>query len=155
APSIHIWDPAAFQERHILKEHDDEIRCLAFSPDGRQLASGGADRVIHLWDPHQGRLLSARNHPTQHRTHLVVDPNSNRLTSTCAGLQLRVGDIATGQPSFSPTEPPPPESLAASTDGHWLATGTDTHILLWDTRTGQLQATLEGPPGKVAALAFA
>src|SRR5262249_36009571 len=135
--------------------HEDEIRCLAFSPDGRRLASGGADRVVHLWDPEQGRLLSGRCRPPLQRTALAVAPNGTRLASTCGGLHLRGWEGASGQTSGQPDDAHQPEALAGSPDGRWLATGSDKNIVLWDALTGRLHATLEGQAGKVAALAFA
>lgn len=39
----------------ILKGHKDQVRCLAYSPDGRTLASGGDDHQVILWDLVSGK----------------------------------------------------------------------------------------------------
>jgi WD40 repeat protein len=155
ANSIHIWDPVTAKERHVLHEHQNEIRCLAFSSDSRRLGSGGADRIIHLWDPREGGLLSGRGQSACQRTHLAVVHDGKRLASTCGGVRVGVWDIASGQPSGQPAGSHHPEILVGSCDGRWLAGGQGKEILLWDAATGQLNTTLEGQAGNVAALAFA
>src|SRR5438067_625153 len=41
---VRLWDAATGSEVRALKGHEAEVRCLAFSPDGKTLASGSADK---------------------------------------------------------------------------------------------------------------
>jgi WD40 repeat protein len=47
--AVRIWDPGTGEPLHELSGHADEVRSLAFSPDGRTLASGDGKGTIHLW----------------------------------------------------------------------------------------------------------
>jgi WD40 repeat protein len=155
ANKIHLWDALAGQARGVLQEHEGEIRCLAFSPDGRCLASGD-DRVIHLWDPAQRRLISGRGNPQLTRSSVAVSPDGRRLASSCGGASVQVWDTATGQVVLQPDAAEPPPFVAYSPDGTRLAGGgNDNRIFLWDAQTGALEAALQGQAGRVAALAFA
>jgi predicted Ser/Thr protein kinase len=47
---IHLWDAATGEELAALRGHEDQVLVLAYSPDGKRLASGSADHTIRIWD---------------------------------------------------------------------------------------------------------
>jgi WD40 repeat protein len=52
--SLQLWDLATFKELGPLTGHRGEAACVAFSPNGKRLASGSLDTTIPVWDV--GRL---------------------------------------------------------------------------------------------------
>ena len=55
--SVRIWKQSGTGERLALSGHEGGIPCVAFSPDGKTLASGSKDGLVKLWDTATGRLL--------------------------------------------------------------------------------------------------
>jgi WD40 repeat protein len=139
-----------------LSGHGDWIQSVEFSPDGRWLASGSADRTIIIWDVSSGAALgSLRGHEGAVNA-LAYSADGKWLASASDDGSVRVWDGRTGgQRSTLRGSGGSLFALAISPDARLVAAaGRDQTIFLWQLDSGARVTTLEGHTGDVFALAF-
>ena len=148
--------PVARPELVLQTGHTLKVNCVVFGPDGRWLASGGADNSIKIWDVNSGRELRALTGHTGWVKALAASHDGRWLASGSNDRTVRVWDVLTGQEirNFA-GHSGPVESIAFSADGRLLASGSaDNSIKLWDLTAGHELQTLKGHAGWVVSLAF-
>ena len=127
-----------------LSGHSDAVHDVAFSPDGKTLASGSYDNTIILWDLQTGQWMDK---PLQGHTdaiyRIVFSPNGRLLASAGADNTVILWDLITheqiGEPLRGHTSGVSTtgiNSIVFSPDGKILAScGDDRNIILWDVET--------------------
>ncbi len=154
--SVQLFEVATGKERHPFRGHRGAIDSLAFSPDGKSLASSGADGTIRFWDVAQA--LELRQVATRQPSHsgLVFSPDGATLAAGWDTM-LRLWDTGSGR-ERSPLAGHRGQvrSVAFLPDGRTLvSTGTDRTVRRWEIAGGQEQGRWDGPAQDPAALAFA
>ncbi|KAG9392218.1 WD domain G-beta repeat [Carpediemonas membranifera] len=135
-------------------EHGGAVRCIAVSPDGSTIASGGTDHKIKLWDQ-TGRLVKTLEGHTNDVRSLAFSPDGKTLVSGSYDKTVRTWDVATGVCRTMEGHSDWVLSVAISPDGALLASGScDSTIRLWDTRTWECVAVLRGHASFVISVAF-
>jgi WD40 repeat protein len=139
-----------------LGGHTTTVWTIAFSPDGKQLASSAGGYAIKLWDIASGVLLQALTGHTSVVSSILFSSNGKLLASASFDHTIRLWDAASGallhtlegHPSFA-------QLIAFSPNGKLLAsTSRDNDIKLWDTASGVLLQTLKRHLSTVTAVAF-
>jgi WD40 repeat protein len=142
---VEIWDVVAQRRIHELRGHSQWVYCVAFSPDGRWLATGGWDRTIKLRDAatgverltifaHEGFVLG-----------LAFSPDSRCLASCSEDRSVRLWDMPSGrQIGVFHGHTDFVQAVAFARDGRELASGgVEGTLKVWDRRTS-LPVVIDG-----------
>jgi WD40 repeat protein len=152
---LKLWDVAAGKEIVSLAGYTNSLYALAFSADGKRLASGGQGGV-QVWDVHAHKEVASFKDRGLSANLVAFNRDGTRLAAV-GGRQVTLREVASGkdlasfQHHVSVFAGP---GLAFSSDLATLAARNYQEVDLWDTATGKEKTTLSEHRGEVGCMAW-
>jgi WD40 repeat protein len=152
-----LWSPSTGLELATLRGGTGALAGLAFSPDGRRLATASYDgQAVTIWDAENAQNpLTMWGHTSGVRR-VAISPDGQRLASASDDRTVKIWDRTTGQMLLTLRgHAGGVADLAFSPEGKLLATSSfDQTVRLWDAASGQAVRVLRGFRGWVTSVAF-
>jgi WD40 repeat protein len=142
--------------------HEGNTRALAFSPDGKWLATGSSDKTARVWEVATGREIVRIRHAID--VQALAFSADGRLLMTADQDDVRVWKADTGAQMAHRRQQSRPTAIVLSLEGEWLATqGYGRTARVWEPRTGRellsvpfddsIEAAAFSPDGRYLAAA--
>ena len=151
-------------QTYVLKQqgHSHDLNCVAYSPDGQVIATGGDDGKLKLWNTHSGFCFVTFN---DHTAPIVATEFMGRkggrghaVVSASLDGTVRAFDLVRYRNFRTLTTPEPVQfiSLAIDKSGEVVCAGAlePYEIYVWDLQTGNLLDILAGHGGPISSLSF-
>jgi len=156
-PDIYLWDLTTGNFLRLLKGHTSYVRSVAFSPDGRTVASGSLDGTVRLWYVASGRELRLLKGHTDYVYSVAFSPDGRTVASSGSlDRTVRLWDVASGREfRLLKGHTSSVYSVAFSPDGRTVAFGSwNQTVGLWDVASGRELRLLKGHTDSVHSVAF-
>lgn len=150
---FHLWALAG-QPRLELHGHKREACHVAYSPDGKLLASCSWDGTIKMWDPANGTEIRTLQGHKGDVNWVSFSRDGKALASAGDDRMVRLWDVESGQSQLILAGHQDEVMVAEFLpDGKLIASGgADNTVRLWDRSSGRLVATLIGHTNRINSL---
>ncbi|NOT62139.1 MAG: hypothetical protein HOP19_18150 [Acidobacteria bacterium] len=157
---VELLDPLKPQPILTLTGHANEIRSLAFSPDGKLIAAAGGNPgqfgEIKLWEAATGKEIKTWRGHRDNIFAIAFSPDGTKLATCSYDKLIKLWDAATGAEIKTLKDHTDSVfTLAFSPDGKWLASGAaDRTVKIWDVMTGERLYTMSDALDTVNSVTF-
>jgi WD40 repeat protein len=138
-----------------LRSHNQPVTDLAFSPDGKRVASASKDQTIKLWDLDRGQELRTITGFTEEAAQLLFSADGSLLAANSAST-IKVWEVASGREELTLNgHAARVNHVAFSPDGRRLASASDDgSVKLWTLAGPKQLLTFAGHTQPIVDLAF-
>jgi WD40 repeat protein len=153
---IVMLDAQTGQELFSINGHRDVVNCVAFSPDGKSLATGGRDTMARIWDAATGKEVQTLKGHTEWVQDVTFSPDGTSLATGSYDRTIKVWDLAAGKDVTTLRgHGNVVNSVAFHPDGLRLLSGSsDRTVRIWDSKTGKELLTWRGHTAAVESVAW-
>ncbi|KMQ93304.1 periodic tryptophan protein 2-like protein [Lasius niger] len=158
AGQLLVWEWQS--ETYAMKQqgHRTNMNCLAYSPDGQYIVTGGDDGKVKLWNTLSGFCTLTFHEHASSISGVLFSHNRKFVASASLDGTVRAYDLARYRNFRTLTSPRPVQFSCLAIDGsdEFLAAGGQDFfdVYLWSMKLGTLLEILSGHEGPVASLAF-
>ena len=155
--TVKLWNYQTGKCVETLKGHDQGVWAAAFTPDGRQLVSGGIDQTVRIWNVHTGECVRVLLGHQSSVWSATISPDGQYIASGSQTGVIKIWHLSSGRCEQSLIGHSGwTWALAYSNDGKRLYSGSyqDSTIRLWETQRGQCEKIFSGFTNAVWSLSF-